>query len=93
LCRRLVCNEQPLWRADDIASHTTAAKDSNLRWRKSAAVKRNSFARQAFLGHGRCMSRVDEFGRGTVETCQGSMLPVPGKSCRIEIQIDMETEQ
>jgi hypothetical protein len=32
------------------------------RWRKSAAVKGNSFAWQAFLGYGEGVPRVDEFG-------------------------------
>jgi hypothetical protein len=40
--------------AGDIASHTARSQDFIAGWRKSAAVKRNSFAQQAFLD--RCQS-------------------------------------
>jgi len=50
-----------------IASHTMGPRDSFPRWRKSAAVKGNSFARQAFLVAGKSAA-VDEFGAGTVKS-------------------------
>jgi hypothetical protein len=43
--------------AGHIASHTAPASDFIARWRKSAAVKRNSFAEQAFLDGGESLSR------------------------------------
>jgi hypothetical protein len=79
-------------RGGDIASHAMRQSDSLSCWRKSAAVKGNSFAWQAFSWLQGRPAAVDEFGADTVKPGR-DRAPAALKISRVESRSTMETEQ
>ncbi len=75
----------------DIASHTSVPEDAEAGWRKSAAVKRNSFEGQAFLARTRTgRGRRNRQGRARNAGRRRPPIPLVQPS---QFQIDQETEQ